>query len=127
MVLLHRTTCTCGKEITCKDIKPPLKSLKSIGITDVNFYGGNAKYVSDSKCGCGKEYILFLNQHPNGYKIVDMMYKNQPNNNPTDVSGMTRDELIKYAKIVGIQGKIATMKTESLREEILKMVGKVDG
>lgn len=119
----------CGTEINGKHMKPPFMNPPG----DSNFYGGRVKKLIPATCDCGMELIAFLQPINNGYKVIDLAYKNEPEDiqNPEknsksaagskgniNLDSMERSDLIKYAKELEIPGKIATMSTEKLKNAI---------
>lgn len=102
----------CGTQINGSHLKPPF--LKPISNLD-GFYGNRVKKFMKAVCDCGEEFIAYLTPASNGYKIIDLAYANKPESqDEPDISKLDRKELIALAKDLGIEGKLATMKTVDL-------------
>jgi hypothetical protein len=146
---LLTTKCpNCGTEINGKHMKPPFIPAPA----DVNFYGGRVKKMMAANCDCGLELIAYLEAANNGYRVIDLAYKNEPEEKPQETDGekqeveeqeqegtdgeskekldtktldvdtLERPALIKLAGELGIEGKIATMKTVELKEKIKEVL-----
>lgn len=74
IVNFRRTSCPrCDRQMTNKDIKPPLLSQTHIFKNhDNNFYGGNVTRFCVVNCECGQDLVLYLKSVNNGYGIHDV-------------------------------------------------------
>lgn len=105
MKILRTTVCPkCKSEVRTK---PGFISM----CVDRKFYGGKSVKFMDAVCGCGEEYIAVMKPDGNNYKLFDLAV-NEPEQ--VDITKMERKELIALAKQIGVEGKIATMKTTDL-------------
>jgi hypothetical protein len=121
MKLLKTKICECGKEITEKNLAPGWLLIQA----EKGFLGGKRVRFKEAVCPCGKEYVALMLTDGNNFKFTDLVKIEpveelpfEPPKEPAKTKAEERKELIAQAKALGIEGKIATMKTETLIEKI---------
>lgn len=115
----------CGTQINGSHLKPPF--INPIGNLD-GFYGNRVKKFMKAVCNCGEEYIAYLENISNGYKVIDLAHVEEPESQgEPDLSKLDRKELISLAKELGVEGKIATMKTADLITAIQEVRQNAEG
>ena len=74
---LNTIHCKCGYEFTKQNIKPPLiGAAQAIGKKQKNFYGGNVDKFCEANCpDCDKEYLLWLKQIGQTWKVITISAK----------------------------------------------------
>ena len=138
---LKTTKCIkCGEELTRANCKPGWLKIP----VEEGFYGNKPIKFMDCTCKCGKKYITLMTVVGNNYELFDLVdvpetateiameiqqqeheaeikAQEPPKEPPKDYPKTPqeiRKELIAKAKELGIEGKLATMKTERLKELI---------
>lgn len=101
-----------GKTYTLKDVNG-FVDIKAYQLGD-NFYGGRVRNFGKVD---SEEILLCVEKE----KVIDIFVPEGAKE--VDLTELSRDELIEYAKKVGVQGRRNTMSNETLIDEIEKVRG----
>jgi len=120
----------CKAKLNKDNIKKGFLKPEKYGIKLSAFYGGRAKVLQKLECKCGAKYVGFMKVTPHGFDAFDMAecIDDDTLEKEKDICDITkaeliylnRRELLKVAAYHNIEGKIVTMRTVDLINEISK-------
>lgn len=113
----ENTTQCCNHTFTVKDVKPPLlKQRQALSTQQRGLFGGRIDRFSKAECPeCQKEYLLWLEQIRNGWKVITISKVHTKDDSLPDKND--RQAIKDYLDSKGIEYHKQT-KTELLYEKV---------